>query len=264
MHKLFFITLLMAMLSLSSLSCAGAAGMSNKIELQRDKPVALDSRIKTYIYSENEVFRLTVHYGYQTSIEFADGEEIQTISAGNNYAWQIVPVGRRLFLKPLEENVSTNMTILTNKRAYHFDVESRMAGGAIEDELVYVVRFFFPDGDFDAQQQPKLPMPLVEHKNQTVLPPAQSFNFHYTYSGPQNIAPLKIFDDGVNTFFKFVDDGRELPVFTIIQGQKWVELTPRRRGEYIVLNVVASQLTLTFSNGKEIMVFNEQSSKDKR
>ena len=60
-----------------------------KVEGRIDQPIAIDSRIKTFIYSENEVFRLVVHYGYQTSIEFAEDEEIQTISAGNNYAWQL-------------------------------------------------------------------------------------------------------------------------------------------------------------------------------
>ncbi|MDJ1407606.1 MAG: hypothetical protein MRQ13_04430 [Candidatus Midichloria sp.] len=45
-----------------------------------DKPIATDSRIRTFVYSQNEVFGIVVHYGYQTNIEFADGEEIQTIS----------------------------------------------------------------------------------------------------------------------------------------------------------------------------------------
>jgi type IV secretion system protein VirB9 len=71
--------------------------------LSYDSPVAIDSRIKTLIFSENEVFRLVVHYGYQTSIEFQDGEEVQSISVGNNYAWTLTPLGRRLFIKPLEE-----------------------------------------------------------------------------------------------------------------------------------------------------------------
>jgi type IV secretion system protein VirB9 len=74
--------------------------------LADNKPIAMDSRIKTFIYSENEVFRLVVHYGYQTSIEFADGEEIQTISVGNNYAWQLTPVGRRLFIKAIRRKYS--------------------------------------------------------------------------------------------------------------------------------------------------------------
>ena len=55
------------------------------------RPIATDSRIKTFVYSENDVFRVVVHHGYQTSVEFAEGEEISMISIGNNYAWQLTP-----------------------------------------------------------------------------------------------------------------------------------------------------------------------------
>ncbi len=63
-----------------------------------DEPITTDNRIKTYIFNENEVFRLLVHFGYQSSIEFGDGEKISTISVGDSYAWKITPVGRRLFI----------------------------------------------------------------------------------------------------------------------------------------------------------------------
>ncbi len=239
-----------------------AAYASQKPDLlQRNKPIALDARIKTYIYSENEIFRLTVHYGYQTSIEFADGEEIQTISAGNNYAWQIVPVGRRWFIKPLEENVATNMTILTNKRAYHFDVESRSISNA-DEELVYVVRFFFPQEEYDIQNNLNLPLSIQESKGQVPNTSPKPFNFQYTYKGDQALAPLKIFDDGMNTFFKFKDD--KLPLFSVKKNGALLDLPPRKRADYIVINNVSDELILTFENGSEIIVFNEQSSSSKR
>lgn len=224
------------------------------------KPMVLDSRIKTYIYTENEVFRLVVHYGYQTSIEFAENEEIQTISAGNNYAWQIVPVGRRLFIKPLEENVATNMTILTNKRAYHFDVESRLFSQNMDEELVYVVRFFYPDTDLDSVR-PQFQTPQA---SADAVPAIKPLNFNYTYDGLDAIAPVKIFDDGTNTFFKFVDDGRSLPIFSITTENGTENLQPRVRGEYVVVNAIAPEIKLNF--GKNIVtIYNEQLSKsDKR
>jgi type IV secretion system protein VirB9 len=107
-------------------------------------PIATDNRIKTYIYNENEVYSVLVHYGYQSSIEFGLGEELETISIGDSYAWKITPVGRRLFIKPLEENIHTNVTIITNKRTYQFDLISKLPGEGFDKELVYVVRFFYP------------------------------------------------------------------------------------------------------------------------
>jgi type IV secretion system protein VirB9 len=109
------------------------------------QPIVTDSRIKTYVYNENEVYSMLIYFGYQSSIEFGLNEEVQTISIGDSYAWKVTPVGRRLFIKPLEENIHTNMTIITNKRTYQFDVISRTSDASVNQELVYVVRFFYPD-----------------------------------------------------------------------------------------------------------------------
>ena len=81
------------------------------------EPITSDSRIKTFVYNENDVYTLTTHYGYQSNIEFAKNERIETVSLGDRVAWQIVPAGRRLFVRPQEEGVTTNMTVITNKRS---------------------------------------------------------------------------------------------------------------------------------------------------
>lgn len=110
-----------------------------------DEPITTDNRIKTYIYNENEIYPVVIYYGYQTSIEFAKGEEVSSISMGESYSWQITPVGRRLFIKPFEENMHTNMTILTNKRAYQFDLFSKKVENKYDENLVYVMRFYYPE-----------------------------------------------------------------------------------------------------------------------
>ncbi len=216
-----------------------------------NKPIAMDSRIKTFIYSENDVFRLVVHYGYQTSIEFADGEEIQTISVGNNYAWQLTPVGRRLFIKPLEENILTNMTILTNKRSYQFEVQSKLLSYTVDEELVYVVRFFFPEADFD-KARPN----IVSNETKDIIPTIVPYNFNYSLTGPDAIAPVKIFDDGVNTFFKFDDKLQVLPTISIKSDKGVLPLEPRKRGDYVIVNSVGKEFELTLNNNI-VNVFNE-------
>ena len=196
-----------------------------------DQPIAIDSRIKTFIYSENEVFRLVVHYGYQTSIEFAEDEEIQTISAGNNYAWQLTPVGKRLFIKPLEENILTNMTIITNKRVYHLELQSKLLSYTVDEELVYVVRFFYPEENFDMNR------PQIISEIDSDIPEIEPFNFNYTLTGPDALAPVKIFDDGINTFFRFRSGFNEVPSFAAVKmdGSKSY-LKARLKGDYFVLN----------------------------
>lgn len=110
-----------------------------------DQPVSSDARIKTYMYNPSEVFKLMMNSGYQSSIEFAEGEEVETISLGDLFAWKVNPVEHRLFVKPMEDDIHTNMTIITNKRTYHFDLFSKEPDGDVDPELVYVMRFFYPE-----------------------------------------------------------------------------------------------------------------------
>ena len=108
-----------------------------------DIPLATDSRIKTYVYNPNDVYLIIINSGFQTSVEFEPGEKIQVITLGDTFSWSINPVQNRLFIKPLEDNVRTNMTVLTNLRSYQFDIVSSSAKKNLK-EISYVVRFFYP------------------------------------------------------------------------------------------------------------------------
>ncbi len=117
---------------------------SKTLAFHEDLPITRDTRIKTYIYNPNEVYLLVLHYGFQSHIEFAHGESIETISLGDSYAWKITPLANRLFLRPLEKNIRTNMTIITNKRSYQFDLVAKELEDGEEQDLVYQIKFFYP------------------------------------------------------------------------------------------------------------------------
>ncbi len=108
-----------------------------------DIPIATDNRIKTYVYNQNDIYLVMMQSGFQTSIEFAKDEKIKTLSLGNSYSWSISPVGNRLFIKPLEDTIRTNMTVITNFRTYQFDLVSKNPDDSNLD-VAYVVRFFYP------------------------------------------------------------------------------------------------------------------------
>lgn len=109
-----------------------------------DIALTTDSRIKTYVYSPNEVFLLVLHYGFQSHIEFSKNETIDTITLGDSFAWKLTPLGNKLFIKPMEKNIRTNMTIITNKRTYQFDIVAKELLDGEDKDLVYVVRFQYP------------------------------------------------------------------------------------------------------------------------
>ncbi|CAK6551418.1 MAG: Type IV secretory pathway, VirB9 components [Candidatus Midichloria mitochondrii] len=218
-----------------------------------DKPIATDSRIRTFVYSQNEVFRIAVHYGYQTNIEFADGEEIQTISVGNSYAWQLSPLGRRLFIKPLEENILTNMTLITNKRTYQFELQSKDLAGLTDDELVYVVRFFYPDENQDIIS-PETSSVVAENDT---IPAIQPYNFDYKISGPVFLAPTKVFDDGINTYFKFPKNLDKVPVIENKIGSNLIKTAPKKLKDYILVNTTGTSFLISLNNQKVEIINNK-------
>ena len=220
-------------------------------------PITTDSRIKTFVFNENEVFRLTLHYGYQSNIEFAKNEEIETISVGNSYSWKITPVGRRLFIKPIEGDAHTNMTVITNRNTYQFELNSKYSDGNLDEELVYVVRFFYPSKDFDKPLPKKVNMQNFTPKEPQLPVQDNSFNFNYSIKGSENISPVKVFDDGKQTFLQFPNNNAEVPhIFAVDQSGTKNRSQYSRVGEYIVIKNIVGQLSLSL-NDEEALVLND-------
>lgn len=206
-------------------------------------PVATDSRIRTFVYGENEVFKVVAEYGYQSNVEFSEKELIKTISVGDPVAFRVTPAGNRLFIKAMEEGKHTNMTVVTTKHAYQFDLFSTVKD---DKDLVYVARFFYPDEDFDAPPQNQ---PVTagggagSFTSKEVL--KQNYNFNYSLTGPGHLAPLRVFDDGQYTFFKFAQGEENIPrIYEVSFDGSETPLVTRRDGEYVIVERILPRLSL--------------------
>ena len=88
--------------------------------------------------------------GYQSMIEFGEGEQIENVAVGDSAAWQVTPNKRAnlLFLKPLIGKARTNMTVVTDQRTYLFDLSVASTGNT----PLYNLRFTY--GARPPQTQP--------------------------------------------------------------------------------------------------------------
>jgi len=98
-----------------------------------------DPRIRTIIYGENDVFNVNSVFGYQTVVQFQEEEKILTISVGNPNIFRLTPSKNMLFVKAFQNGQQTNMTLVTTKRMYQFDLTSN------PDNMMYLVKFIYPD-----------------------------------------------------------------------------------------------------------------------
>ncbi len=115
---------------------------------QAARPIISDSRIRTYVYNPNEVFKLTTEYGYQSNIVFAPDEVIESLSVGDVSGFKITPSKNRLFIRAMKSDFHTNMTVVSNLRVYQFDLSSFIAGN---EDIMYVLRFYYPEEDVDQE-----------------------------------------------------------------------------------------------------------------
>jgi type IV secretion system protein VirB9 len=242
-------------------------------------PTTTDSRIRTLVYNPNEVYELKFHYNYQSFIEFAQDEEIEMISIGEAFAWRMTPAGKRLFVRPLEVAAHTNMTIITNKRTYHFDIRSGEYDGKADEELVYTVRFFYPQIGQPLPIPPQLatanpaqvpvaklmvktpfPVPRVDNNLPGIIernPESYDLNFEYNMAGKaNNITPTKVYDNGRETFFQFANDNLVVPSINLVDASGGEQVLPYIvRDGYVIVQVTGRQFSLRLADGL-ICVYN--------
>lgn len=265
---------------------------SLKTAVAQIAPITTDSRIRTLVYNPNEVYELKFFYGYQSFIEFEEQEEIETLSIGEAFAWRITPAGKRLFIRPLEIGAHTNMTIITNLHIYNLDIRSGEYNGKADEELVYTVRFYYPQF---GQPIPVLPPvgtppspppssqpPLVSggaaaaqtrspnsevgvfitkkfpgelERNPDGLP----LNFDYSLAGrDEGITPIKVYDNTKETFFKFRNDNLLVPSIAAVDAfGTETPLKYRVEDGYVVVKSIEQQFTLRMATSL-ICVFNNK------
>lgn len=222
------------------------------------RPIGNESRIKIINYMPNTVFKFVGHYFYQSIIEFALDEEIQTISMGSPSPWQIVPAGNRIFLKPVGDDATTNMTVITDKRMYFFEMHADEVEDIADNKLNFIVKFVYPGtNDFQAVKS-------FDNDPGPDMTEPEKYNFNYTISGEgTNIEPVQVFDDGEFTYFKFRDINAEVPAIFMVDREGHEALINYRVSKkYVVVERVTSKYTLR--HGPDIICVHNESMKDKR
>lgn len=210
-------------------------------------PAAADSRLLQVMYDESKIVRIDGKVSVQASIVFAEDELIENVAIGDSASWQVTPNKRAniLFVKPLDPRASTNMTVVTNKRTYLFDLVA-----SPHARPLYVLRFDYPP----EPAKPAEPLQLAQGPNgveQAALAAAQiepvdpaTLNFAWTRSGDKDLLPQRAYDDGEMTYLSWAE-GRELPAILITNSEGTegpVNFTVR--GDVIVIDGVPPQIVL--------------------
>jgi len=193
----------------------------------RPQPGTGDPRLQTVDYAPDQVVTLQVAPGYQLTVELAPDEQIENVALGDSAAWQVTANrrGDRLFIKPLQQGVTTNMTVITNARVYAVDLVPLF--GATPD-MAYTVRFRYPEAGEDAADE-------------SAAEGEATVQGRYRLSGARRLRPSRIGDDGRQTFIEWPED-RPLPAVYGIgrDGQETLVNGMMRDGVYVIDSVLTT------------------------
>lgn len=236
-------------LALIIITCSGLQAA------QKPRVISSETKFRSYVYNPNYAYRYLGHYTYQGFVEFDEDEKVETISMGDPTLWIFQHQGNRLFLKPIGENNSqTNMTVITNKRVYHFELIAKEAAGIDDEELIFVAKFIYPDEkDKNIMKFPK----AITNDNPD-LRNLNLYNFNYSYVGKSSIVPVRVFDNGEFTYFQFSDKNAQVPAIFSVDNDGFESMVNyRATKDYLIVETVAPQYTLR--NGADIVcVYNNK------
>jgi type IV secretion system protein VirB9 len=224
-----------ASLFLTALSCCASAW-------------AADLRIKTLKYDPHQIVRVSGQAGFQSTIEFAPDERIENVALGNSAEWQVTPNRRAslIFLKPLVTRSRSNMTVVTDRRIYMFDLVTSARGVS----PIYALRFSYPANGIRSAERAGItaePATVPAAAPPTPIRP-QEFNFAWTSKGASNLLPARVFDDGSAVYLAWRRDVPLPAIMTMSDDRKVAALNYRVDGDYLVVSPVPSNIVLRYAN----------------
>src|ERR1700738_633297 len=77
-----------------------------------------DHRIRSVLFTPNQVVRLRGGVGYHIDVEFEPGETFATLGGGDLDALSYGAYANHLVLNPKAVVVHTNLTVITSRRTY--------------------------------------------------------------------------------------------------------------------------------------------------
>jgi type IV secretion system protein VirB9 len=242
----------MKRLLVSAAMCAALG--AHAVEVPRSG--SQDFRVRTADYNEDQVYKITGFFGFHALVVFGPDEKIQKIGAFDK-GWKVDDLGNKIMISPKVEDADANLTVVTTRRIYHFDLavkpfpKGKYRSQAEDTEQTYSLRFRYPDDEAFAAAARAM-ADRAERRLREAASAANNKprNYNYTYMGSDAIRPYEVWDDGTFTYFKFYAQ-QDLPSVFVINDdgtESVVNKGMERDGDTLVVQRVGKQFVLRMGN----------------
>lgn len=224
-------------------------------EAARPMPAPKENRIITYNYSPDIIFRIATLPELHTFIRLAEDEGVVELPViGDNAQWRVSGGPRDITVKPLRNNLTTSMTLVTNKRTYQFQLVS---GADVGAEVFQQVTFLYPDRDQEIKLRKEIQAGAVEAEktrlaDQIVAPNVDpsSLDFGYTIEGTASFRPTAVYTNGQFTFLVMPNIQDSPAVFLMDDEGNPSLINWKVKGQMIVVERKADRLLLKLGSAE--------------
>lgn len=211
-------------------------------------PLAGDARLVTFDYDPDNTYQILSKPKAVTHLELPEGETIQTVVAGDTAGWELTPSQnlRHFFLKPKHDQLTTSMTLITERRSYQFVLRSTGEGS----KWYQRVTWRNPHSkvlDFSVNERPQVEKapaeePATRQAEEAIRP--EDLRFDYTVIGDAPFKPVSVFDNGRMIWLRMPPNLTELPVVFAADGKDLVLVNYVPKGDSLLVQRLASELIL--------------------
>ena len=213
-----------------------------------------DSRIQYVDYDPDNVVKIRAKIGHTVTVQLDKSEDAEkgVVAMGDAQAWNMAVKGNNLIFKPTATSPATNLTVITDKRTYVFDlslagcIKGKKKRCVATQEPTYLLRFHYPTEEEKArkkraaQQERALNMMVKFGLSKETA----QLNYLYYGKGDKAIAPSAIWDDGRFTYIQYADN-RDLPaVYKINPDGSEMLVNSHMEEDVIVVHETAPKLII--------------------
>jgi type IV secretion system protein VirB9 len=208
-------------------------------------PAGYYNAIMVFDYAPGVLFRVFTAPLRFTAIQLQPGEKVLgKVVIGDNIRWATA-LGKSqsgqveqfiVYVKPTRPDLSTTMTINTDRRSYFLDLTSW------PNDFMVAVAWRYPQDEVAQLEATAAQQEAADKLTTATMVKLDSANFAYTIKvekGRPVWTPLQVFDDGTRTFIRFPVAmlKREAPAFFVLDSTNQVQIVNVRvKNEYYVVD----------------------------
>lgn len=216
------------------------------------KKEAIKKTSVVFNYSENSIYEVYSKPDYLTTLRLAPNEKVIFKAGGDTERWMIEEaVGGKenrtyIYIKPLEEDIKTNINIVTDKHSYFINIESK------NGEYNPLVEWQYPN-------ERKILMNEYEDNSEAIgTTDLMKLNYRYFWNKNSKLSPVQVFDNGKKTFIVLKANLQEMPAFYVKGLDNQLSLVNTKiEGRNVMINSVVKEIHMALGK-KTLKIYNRK------